>query len=116
MKMDNVGMHLPKDTNEAAQRRRKMGTKIRVNGNAFRQHLFAERAENLNGKDARIVPLFSLQAAHLRHQRFDAADLHAVYHVRDLHADPVGRPGSLPLRGCVFTGLIVTKSSTAIRR
>jgi hypothetical protein len=36
--------------------------------------------------NAWIVPLFPLETAHLRHQGFDAAHLHAVYDVSNLHA------------------------------
>jgi hypothetical protein len=58
---------------------------VRLYGESFFPQLLAERAKSGNRIDARVVPMFSLQAAHLRHQRLGAAHLHAVDHVCNLH-------------------------------
>jgi hypothetical protein len=49
-------------------------------------HLFAKRPKCPDNIDTRFVPLLSLQTAHLRYERLGSADLHAVNHMRNLHA------------------------------
>jgi hypothetical protein len=51
---------------------------VRLHGKAFFSHPLAERTKTQDSINARVVPLFPLQTAHLRDERLGPADLHAV--------------------------------------
>jgi hypothetical protein len=62
-----------------------MPAHVWLHGEAFSLHLLAKCAKVRDRIDTRIMPIVSLQTAHLHHQHFSTAHLHAVYHMRNLH-------------------------------
>jgi hypothetical protein len=98
--MHNVRMRLFEDVEEVPRSIRQMPAHVRLHGEALLSHLLTEWAKSCDRIDARAVPLFPLQTAHLRHEGLGAAHLHAVYYVSNLQEGFL----SLRKRGtCLFT-------------
>jgi len=85
MKMDDVRTRLFEKPVEIPRGVRQVPAHVRLHGEAFPSHLFAERTQCRDRADARIVPLIPLQTAHLRHEHLSPANLHGVYNVSNPH-------------------------------
>jgi hypothetical protein len=83
--MNDIGPALMEKTEEVQSRIGHMPSHIRAYIEPIRSHPFTEGTQGCNCIHGRFVPLLSLKLAHLQDQRFSAADLHAVYNMRDLH-------------------------------
>ena len=63
-----------------------MPTDVRLDGETFLLQLLPQHAKTGDRIDARVVSLFPLQTAHLRHEDLRAAHLHTVYDVSNFHS------------------------------
>jgi hypothetical protein len=85
MEMNDVEMRLPERPKESLCGVRQVQSHIRPHRKPFPLHLLTQCAESPDRIDSRIVPLFSLQTAQLRHKYLCSTNLHAVNYVRNLH-------------------------------
>jgi hypothetical protein len=102
--MNNIGLRLFKELKEIPRGVGKVAPYVRAHGEALRSHPFAEWTESRNRIDAWVMPLLSLQTAHLQNQRLGAAYFHAVRYVSNLHT------GCLNPRVCSAGGLPLLNS------
>src|ERR1017187_2388829 len=65
-----------------------MHAHVSLHDETLTPHPLAKRAEGCDRVDTWVVPQFSLQMAHLRHERLGTAQLHTINDVRNLHAAP----------------------------
>jgi hypothetical protein len=85
VKVDNVRTRLSEKPEEISRGFGQVPAHVRLHGEAFLSQLLAKWPQRQDSIDPGIVPLLSLHAAHLRHQRLGPANLHRIYHVSDSH-------------------------------
>ncbi len=84
--MDDFGPRLVEGSEKVLRSTGQVPAHVGLHDETVSPQLLPEYSQARNHIHARIVPLFPLQTAHLRHEGLDAAHLHAVHHVSNLHA------------------------------
>jgi hypothetical protein len=86
MKMNDVETRLFENAIKIPRSVCQVQSDICLHGEAFFSHPLTEWTKRPDSIDAGVMPLLPLQTANLRHKRFGAAHLHAVYDVRNFHS------------------------------